>query len=193
MLESSSTVASPTASPMTCLTRTTSKRKEVRFCSSVLVRCTLHLHNYSDEEIKACWNDASEMASIRTNALATVAMMERTTIHADETKCCTRGLEQKTREGSDLRRYNRMKAQYAVLHAQERQKRDGIVDEYKIASTYSERVEMCQIQAHMLAVSAALELQLLDRSSSSSNLKRSSSVPNMCGRRKNGGRRLLLA
>jgi hypothetical protein len=70
-----------------------------------LGRRTVHLEDdqYSDEErIKARWYDAFEMASIWTNVRATVAMMERVTIHKDETKYCTRGLEQQTKEGSDL-------------------------------------------------------------------------------------------
>jgi hypothetical protein len=177
MLESSSTMASPPASPMTCLTRTSSKTKVV-----------FHLDDYSEEEVNACWYDAFEMSSIQTKLRATVAMMERATIHEDETKHCAWGLDKQTREGSGFRHHNRTKARYAVLHAQERQKRDAIVDEYKIAEIYSEHTAMCQIQAHIMAVSYAHELQL-DRSSSSSNLNKSSSVPKMCALLKSEGRR----
>ena len=117
-------------------------KKSITFNTRVSVRRTLHIANYSDEEVNACWYSSKEYSSIRNTVRETIYMVEDGKVsEADDCEMfCRRGLEGFTSEGMDGRRRRRTKAKMAVFDEQDRQYDAGEeMDDDKIGKIYRKR------------------------------------------------------
>jgi hypothetical protein len=52
------------------------QQKSVIFNQTVSVRTTLHIHNYSDDEVQACWYNRAEFKAIRKDVKFTVSLLK---------------------------------------------------------------------------------------------------------------------
>lgn len=125
--------------------------RAVSFSPNVHVKRTLHINNYSDEEIHATWLDESDFQRIRGEIDLTVHLME-TGGHIESDKQCTRGLESRTTVGALRKLQNKQDARDAVLFEQETQWNRGINDAETISDVYQERSHSCGVSAHIVGL-----------------------------------------
>jgi hypothetical protein len=127
--------------------------RAISFSPDVRVKKTLHLNNYSNDEIDACWYNEAETKAIREQARRTVEQMQAEA-DLDGPKYCTRGLEILTAEGRRQRMENRFQAWDAVLNEQERQVEEGIwEDDEATAARYGDCCYASMVTASMQGVS----------------------------------------
>jgi hypothetical protein len=120
------------------------KQKQVRkvsFNNRVAVRKTLHITNYTNDEVEACWYNARETEEIRRHIRSILMVMESGDAEADDgVELCRRGLECFTFEGMKGRKRRRNRAKAAVFEEQDRQyDADEEMDDEKIAKAYMKR------------------------------------------------------
>ena len=124
-------------------------KRSVSFSPYVHVKRTLHINNYSLEEIEASWYDQADFQRMRDEDDVIVQMMEkRQTI--DEAKYCTRGLEFRTTQGAQQRLRNKAEARDAVLDEQDVQWTMGMTNPQALSSVYAELCKHCSITATMI-------------------------------------------
>ena len=94
-------------------------RKRVTFCEKVKARRTIHLNNYTDDEIDACWYSDLEYYAMKEEIRAVAHLLQEgiVDIHED----VARGLESRCSSGASRRRELRQAAIDAVLDEQEYQ------------------------------------------------------------------------
>lgn len=105
------------------------KKKCVSFHDFVSVRHTIHIKNYSDDEVNACWYTRHEVKKIRENARHIAKLLETGTLTKlqnddgpnTEDYNCTRGIENLTRTNLMQRQKIRMAAWFAVFDEQDQQ------------------------------------------------------------------------
>jgi len=110
------------------------------------VESTLHLDDYTDEEIEATWYQLDELKEIKRSRKALVKRMEAGE-ELDECEDCVRGLETKTKTGNRLRQSEILAASAAVLDEQDLQDEKGEVDLDMIATVYRMYTRHSQSQA----------------------------------------------
>jgi hypothetical protein len=124
-------------------------RVTVTFAPSVQVHETIHVSDFSKEEIGSAWYCNSEIKSIKSANKGIVSKMERSVDIIDES---TRGLEWRTQGALQRRRRVRYEASSSVLDEQELQKEEGCFDPDFLAYIYSQYSSRCQTAAYELAV-----------------------------------------
>jgi hypothetical protein len=132
-----------------------SMKRRISFSPHVTVCPSLHLNDYTDDEIDACWYHQEEQAEFRDEARFTISVMEKGNIglHLHQEKhCTTRGLEGLAAEGSQIKKLNRSLALTTVLEQQERQSQAGLRDERQLAKLYSICTFSCNIQAGLIGL-----------------------------------------
>jgi hypothetical protein len=124
--------------PETCITQ----KKGITFNNRVSVRRTIHISNFTDEEINACWYSSEDYSAIRKHIHKTVLLMQYgNTSHVEDCPTfCRRGLEGYTSEGLEGRRRRCTNAKLAVFDEQDRQY-DAFEesDDNKIGKVYQKR------------------------------------------------------
>ncbi|KAL3922753.1 MAG: hypothetical protein SGILL_002030 [Bacillariaceae sp.] len=116
------------------------QKKGITFNSRVSVRRTIHVANYTEAEIEACWFTSKEYNEIRTSLRDTLLLVEEGKVTDDCETFCRRGLECFSKEGMDGRRRRRTKAKFAVFDEQDRQfDQDEEMDDEKIGKAYRKR------------------------------------------------------
>jgi hypothetical protein len=138
-----------------------STKKSVSFHEKVRARVSLHINDYSAEEIQATWLNAADMQRIRREMRYTVQMMKFGSSF-DENEYSIRGLEHGTSEGSQSRRKNRSEAVKAVLNEQYRQVAGDSIDEQDLAKVYKVCASPCQIAAQLSALLDMRYVQFLN-------------------------------
>lgn len=121
-------------------------KRNVQFYEIVSIRSTTHINDMSDEEVANAWFSRREMMTIK-RALATEVkymMCNSNNKDAGETETTTtRGLEFRTKDGSALRRSNKLDSIHAVLDEQDLQHMRGINDDpeglRKVYTSHSRR------------------------------------------------------
>ena len=122
-------------------------KKTVSFSTCVKVRTTIHINDYTHEEIKAAWYAKEETSMICQDISTTIQLMFNG-IDINEKYYCKRGLECLTLEGAKSKREKRRAAWDAVLNEQIDQQHHGVCDDGKIASIY---MASASIQSHIHA------------------------------------------
>jgi hypothetical protein len=147
-----------TASP-TCVTEfvavtaptVPAPRKSVYFCEVVKVARILHINDYTEQEIAACWYNDDECQATKDDAAQCAS---RILEQQDETNdFCHRGLEFRTPLGAKQRMENKEIGWDAVFEVQEIQQEQSWHDPLYLASLYHEQTKHCilaaQLQAYM--------------------------------------------
>lgn len=116
-------------------------QKNVKFNLAVTQQRHLALHEYTTDELDACWFRADEYAEIACSCRKEIKMLEQggstmKNFIKDNCKHCPRGLESHTYLASIARSKNRLAAQKTVFDEQSDQLALGIIDDEAIASRY---------------------------------------------------------
>lgn len=146
----------------TSTVRFTKKRKEptclkksVSFLPSVLVYRTLHINDFTDEEIEKTWYGADEMATIVNECVKTIASMDNNQGISSEQSF--RGLEVRTPEAQKKRTAHRFCAIDAVLGEQEAQWQNEENDIQKIRQIYLAYSKLSEAEAYRFGLQDAKE------------------------------------
>eukprot|EP00339_Tiarina_fusa_P020131 CAMPEP_0117022020 /NCGR_PEP_ID=MMETSP0472-20121206/16594_1 /TAXON_ID=693140 ORGANISM="Tiarina fusus, Strain LIS" /NCGR_SAMPLE_ID=MMETSP0472 /ASSEMBLY_ACC=CAM_ASM_000603 /LENGTH=200 /DNA_ID=CAMNT_0004727759 /DNA_START=32 /DNA_END=634 /DNA_ORIENTATION=+ len=121
------------------------------------VRCigTLHINNYTDEEVFNTWFTNQEFKQMKRDIKWTVSMMEQKEEHRceDGVHYCSRGLEDKTTVALVHKTQHRFCAIDAVLDEQDRQREAGICDPSKLSLAYTEYSFISHMRAFLMGAS----------------------------------------
>ena len=122
--------------------------KSVSFSRNVCVKRTLHINNYSDNEIEATWLGDSDYERIRKEMDYTIDLMERRKA-IDSGKYTTRGLESRTTKGAFQRFQNKLVARKVVLDEQDLQWSSGVKSTEMLSKAYQIASKKCRTPAYI--------------------------------------------
>jgi hypothetical protein len=129
-------------------------RRRVVFNRDVYVQETIHVNDYSDDEMDATWYTRDDFKNQKAEFAITVRMLATNRYSGDDDIHCARGLEYRHREGAKERQKNKLNGLMSVLEEQERQQLVGEENDEKISQAY--------VQANYHCRHAALEMGLFD-------------------------------
>ena len=137
------------------LPKSSRRKRSVTFMGLVKVKNTLHIKDYTKEEVSAAWYNESESSTIKFTTKVVVSQMERATKKkggepVDEDTVSTRGLEGRTRKGQKKKFNARQEAQCAVLDEQYRQYAMDDFDPDHLALLYKECTYQSAIEAQRI-------------------------------------------
>jgi hypothetical protein len=128
-------------------------RRTVAFSQTVSIRKTMHVNNYSDDEVDACWYSAYEFDRMRKDVRFAAKLLQNGMLEQDTAdKCCRRGVEHLERKVKLQRIRNRSAASDAVFEEQELQREEGICEPEYIARVYKPPSASSQASAHAIAL-----------------------------------------
>jgi hypothetical protein len=107
-------------------------------------------HEYTTEELDACWFRGDEYAQITRSCCKQIEKLEQGAKLKDQ-KYCARGLESHTRLAALAKAQNRRAAWDAVLDEQDEQISLGVVDDEPISRRYHDASWSCQLWAIRVA------------------------------------------
>lgn len=142
-------------------------RNVLAFKATVIMHNVLHLDDYSDEEVAACWFDNDGVHRFKTDLKLTMKLIEIGDLSYDTEEHCRRGTEYRTPNGAQKRKRNKAVALDAVLDEQEAQWDADRIDPEGIAIVYMAATRHCKFEAHMLALTDEKVARELDMKSSS--------------------------
>jgi hypothetical protein len=124
----------------------------VKFSPEVTFRATIHIDDYSGDEVAACWYNRKELKAIRLEGRTTVIVMENKNQILDNDRMCSRGLESYTPQGIAMKQFLREEARNAVLDEQYLQygEEDMIYDPEMIADIYFTKTRSAQAMARTM-------------------------------------------
>jgi hypothetical protein len=128
------------------------RRRGVAFSDCVEISFVLHRNDFSSEEHSQSWYSKDEIRSIKNGVRESVAKLTNFPNMPDDDDYCSRGLENKTREGARKKLRNKIDARAAVFFEQEMQQEEGLFDLEQIADCYYEYSEPCHAAAQMVAL-----------------------------------------
>lgn len=112
------------------------KKRSVTFFRRVAIRNTIHIMDYTDEEMDSAFYCYEEIKAMRSDAKYVGALLRDGLLEQDTEEMCRRGVEHRTREGA-LRKYkHKSLTRQAVLEEQDIQWEEGVRDPELIASVY---------------------------------------------------------
>jgi hypothetical protein len=135
-------------------------RRTVAFSEAVTIRTTLHVNNYTDDEIDACWYDDYENEMMRKEMRSVLILLQNCMLEQDTEQYCRRGLECHTREVALQRLKNKTAVLEAVFEEQEFQWDEGIWEPEYIAHAYKAACPTYQANAHAIALKDQLDAML---------------------------------
>lgn len=111
-------------------TKLKSKKKKITFSKKLRVKEIRHLNDYSQEELDALFMTIEDYQLAKGVVRTTVRMMMTSPdmISDEDPEFCTRGLEFRTKVGSQIRSKNKMRCRVAVLNEQDIQDEEGFHD-----------------------------------------------------------------
>ncbi len=127
-------------------------KQSVSFLPSVLVYQTLHINDFTNEEIENTWYDADEMADIVNKCVNMIA--SRDSMSSDD---CFRGLEVRTPEAQKKRTTHRFCAIDDVLGEQDSQWQNEENDIQKIRQCYMAYSKVSEAEAYRMGLQDAKE------------------------------------
>jgi hypothetical protein len=133
-------------------------RRRVHFLSTVQIRETLPIGDYSPEEIQHSWYSKREFKQAR-EVLRTWAKSDKESTASNESLICVRGLEAFEGIGLLKRRKNKLNGLLSVLKEQERQRGLGVWNPSEIAISYSIIAGACLKEAYLLGLSDEFEVR----------------------------------
>jgi hypothetical protein len=143
------------------------QQRSVSFNDAVLGIDTLHVNNYTDEEVFNTWFTQREYKEMKREIKVTVAMIENKSNFAEGVNFSSRGLEDKTADTIVQKVEHRYFAMDAVLDEQDRQQDAGICDPHKLSLVYTEYSFISHMAAFLMAATDE-KIALRHGSSSSS-------------------------
>lgn len=166
--------STPTSLPTSC-------QRRVSFKGTVLVHGVLHLKDYTEKELKACWYDRAGMERIRKHARYTLKQFRvlqeedeessELTLTATDKDLCLRGLEGYTEKEMTQKQRRRFEAIDLVLEIQETQfvRHGKIVCNEAIARAYAKVTEKSRRIARGWGIVHEHELSLSLKDSEQTN------------------------
>jgi hypothetical protein len=100
-----------------------------------VVRSTIHIHDYTTDEKRACWYDTYDWEVFRAERRIVLQRMEKG-MKLNPGKHCTRGLEARTKLGCRRRHMAMVGAVHGILDEQDAQFRRGFVNPDVISHIY---------------------------------------------------------
>jgi hypothetical protein len=137
----------------------------VSFYPYVVVQPVLvHLDDYTNAEIEACWCGELETSLLRKGICQTVNLIERNILLDNNNRYCSRGLETFTTKGAIQKNQIRAKARDAVLDQQDllQLQAGSMIDEQRIADIYHENTQESRMSAYIKGVSDAATIRAMD-------------------------------
>lgn len=131
------------------------KKHTVKFYEIVSIRSTTHVNDMTDEEIENAWFSRREMLGIKRTMATEVKHMA---LGKQIENSTTRGLEYRTREGSDRRRSNKLTSIHAVLDEQDLQHMRGVNDPEGLRKVYLKHSTHCLADARQLGNADEIEM-----------------------------------
>ena len=132
-------------------------KKTVSFSKNAKMKGTLHLDDYTTEEIQATWYARTEMKQIREDVRLTVKLMDEGLLSSkdnEDSEYCTRGLECRTSRLSPIKTHNKRIARDVVLDEQDYQQFQLMTcDPERLATVYNRVTYQCQVKASMVGLS----------------------------------------
>jgi hypothetical protein len=131
------------------------RRQTVSFNPNALLRETIHVADYTDEEIAVCWYDAEELEMIKVDIKTTTYLLMKNdylSLNINDGRC-SRGLESYSKKGQGSKRQHRVAAIVAVLDEQEFQMEEGNTDPEMIADAYFEKTRRSKAMARVMGLS----------------------------------------
>ena len=135
----------------------TSTKRVVSFAPKAKVRRTLHIKQYTQEEIEDCWVSREESAAIKKQVRLAAHLLEKGLLIDSENVCSKRGIEARTKEETLQRRKVRNETLHAILDEQSLQREMGFYDDDAFALVYPISSE-CQLKAHATALLDQLQI-----------------------------------
>ena len=133
--------------------------RTVSFSASVRVRPTLHLNDYSDDEVEQCWYASYEFKAMKHQVKVGAKFMDKGILVVQGEDFPTRGLEIFTKKQSQQRVRDRRASSDAVFNEQSLQQTQGIVDSEAIARVYRSVSVACLVRAQNVAAKDRLDIQ----------------------------------
>jgi hypothetical protein len=124
--------------------------RTITFAPELDIRPTLHVFDYTADEIDACWFTREEKYEIKNDNRHTIQLIGMGCPLDDEGVYCERGLEH---IGARTRLERMTQARDAVLHEQQMQANLGAKNAYIIATSYQNRSFPSKMDAYLLGVS----------------------------------------
>jgi hypothetical protein len=149
-------------SPSKAKTQQVLAKKSVGFYEIVSIRSTTHYKDMTSQEIANAWFSRSEMLEIKRNMAIEIKCMSSGTPLLGGT---TRGLEFRTREGSNRRKANKLNSINAVLDEQDAQIMHDQYDPEALRSVYLQHSQRCLTESHLLAKGDEIEVKLFHEES----------------------------
>lgn len=140
-------------------TPVTVAKKAVSFYEIVSIRSTIHCNDMTEEEIAGAWFTRREMMAIKRSMSTEIKYMTEGRPFPEEGT--TRGLEFRTREGSDRRKANKLNSIHAVLDEQDLQQMRGVCEPESLRKAYLEHSRRCLAASQALAKADEIEVQLM--------------------------------
>jgi hypothetical protein len=138
-------VSSTMTGPMT-----PKSRRSVSFAPQVDIKSTLHLYDYTEEEIKATWYTNDDYKMVKLAYRVTVSMVTQCELLPPDQ--CFRGLEHKTKEGMQARMMSQIQSLSAVMDEQDRQRDEGERDDVHLARIYMSDTAQSMAAAHCMGL-----------------------------------------
>jgi hypothetical protein len=131
------------------------ERRSVSFSPSVAFRKIIHIKDYTNEEIAACWYDVVELETVKVEDIQTTLFLMATGYLGciNNERTCVRGLESFTQTAQALNRQHRKAAIDAVMDEQELQMDEGITDPEMIADSYFDKTRRSKAMARVVGLS----------------------------------------
>jgi hypothetical protein len=127
--------------------------KKVSFSNQVLLIPTLHIGDYTQEEMEATWLSKTDFENIKADMKFAIDLINQGLLDEEDTVShCYRGLECRTIGGSRKRMLNKITARDAVLDEQDRQYDSCVTDSEAIAKVYIVTSHPCQVSAHTMGM-----------------------------------------
>lgn len=141
------------------LTFSLKKAKSVAFNEKVAAKKTIHINDYTDEEVHACWYTHQENEIIKSESLLeSSALLESEAADDDDYgKNCFRGLEHYIKPIAEQRLAHKDAALCAVLEEQELQREEGSFDPEYIAEIYENIASLSGVKSRITGLNDRLE------------------------------------
>eukprot|EP00525_Craspedostauros_australis_P000819 CAMPEP_0198116096 /NCGR_PEP_ID=MMETSP1442-20131203/9451_1 /TAXON_ID= /ORGANISM="Craspedostauros australis, Strain CCMP3328" /LENGTH=178 /DNA_ID=CAMNT_0043773789 /DNA_START=9 /DNA_END=541 /DNA_ORIENTATION=- len=123
-------------------------KKSVTFFGYAKQHATLHIKDYTNDEIDACWLSKQDKIHTRQDIIGTL----RQHGNSNSSDLDIRGLESHTVQGSQQRRANRDESISAVLDEQDLQEHEGSFCPDMIAAVYADTTRNAQMRANVQAM-----------------------------------------
>ncbi|KAI2489886.1 hypothetical protein MHU86_24701 [Fragilaria crotonensis] len=133
-------------------------KKSVHFNEVVSIRSTTHHNDMTSQEIAGAWFSRREMSEIKRSMAIEIKAMSSGLPFPGGT---TRGLEFRTREGSDRRKANKLNSIHAVLDEQDLQLMRGINEPEGLRRVYLQHSQSCLTESQLLAKADETEVRNL--------------------------------